>query len=111
MPRKPRKKSETGIYHVIVRGIGQQDIFYEEDDFQRYPETTKRVSLESGVSVLGYCLMTNHVHLLLREDYGDISVYVKRLGISYAYWYNWKYERIGHVFHTLSDKLDRKSVV
>ncbi|HBV88678.1 MAG TPA: transposase [Desulfosporosinus sp.] len=98
MPRKPRKKSETGIYHVIVRGIGQQDIFHEEDDFQRYLDTTKKVSLESGVSVLGYCLMTNHVHLLLRDDYGDISVFMKRLGISYAYWYNWKYERIGHVF-------------
>ena len=45
MPRRPRKKSETGIHHVIVRGIGQQDIVYEEDDFQRYLETTKKVSL------------------------------------------------------------------
>ena len=98
MPRKPREKSKTGIYHVIVRGIGQQDIFHEEDDFTRYLETTKKVSMESGVSVLGYCLMTNHVHLLLREDYGDISVFMKSLGVSYAYWYNWKYERIGHVF-------------
>ncbi len=98
MSRKPRVKSETGIYHVIVRGIGQQDIFHEEDDFQKYLETVKKLSLESGVSVLGYCLMTNHVHLLLREDNGDISVFMKRLGISYAYWYNRKYERIGHVF-------------
>jgi REP element-mobilizing transposase RayT len=95
MPRKPREKSKTGIYHIIVRGIGQQDIFHDGDDFQRYLETTKKVSMESGVSVLGYCLMTNHVHLLLREDYGDISVFMKRLGVSYAYWYNWKYERIG----------------
>ena len=98
VPRKPREKSETGIYHVIVRGIGQQDIFYEEDDFQRYLETAKKVSRESGVSVLGYCLMTNHVHLLLKEEDGDISVFMKRLGVSYAYWYNWKYERMGHVF-------------
>ena len=98
MPRKPREKGETGIYHVIVRGVGQQDIFHEEDDFHRYLETTKKISLESGVSVLGYCLMTNHVHLLLREDNGDISVFMKRLDVSYAYWYNWKYERIGHVF-------------
>ncbi|MBC2726728.1 hypothetical protein [Desulfosporosinus sp.] len=45
MPWKPRKKSETGIYHVIVRGIGQQDIFHEEDDFQRYLNTTKKLSL------------------------------------------------------------------
>ncbi len=34
MPRKPRKKSETRNLHVIVRGIGQQDIFHEEDDFR-----------------------------------------------------------------------------
>jgi REP element-mobilizing transposase RayT len=98
MPRKPREKSETGIYHVIVRGIGQQDIFHERDDFHRYLETVKKISLESGVSVLGYCLMTNHVHLLLRENDDDISVFMKRLGVSYAYWYNWKYERVGHVF-------------
>lgn len=98
MPRKPREKSETGIYHVIVRGMGQQNIFHEEDDFQRYLETTKNISLESKVSVLGYCLITNHVHLLLRENDGDISGFMKRLGVSYAYWYNWKYERIGHVF-------------
>jgi len=54
MPRKPREKSKTGIYHVIVRGIGQQDIFHDEDDFQKYLETTKKVSMESGVNVLGY---------------------------------------------------------
>lgn len=98
MPRKPREKSQTGIYHVMVRGIGQQDIFHEEDDFHRYFETIKKVSLESGVGVLGYCLMTNHVHLLLSENDGDISVFMKRLGVSYAYWHNWKYERTGHVF-------------
>ncbi|MGR6836975.1 transposase [Syntrophomonas erecta] len=61
-------------------------------------ETVKKVSLESGVSILGYCLMTNHVHLLLREDDSDISVFMKRLGVSYAYWYNCRYERTGHVF-------------
>lgn len=98
MPRKPRTKSETGIYHVMVRGIGQQDIFYEEEDFLRYLETTEKVSLESAVSVLGYCLMANHVHLLLKENHGDISLFMKRLGVSYASWYNWKYERTGHVF-------------
>ncbi len=98
MPRKPRKKSETGIYHVIVRGIGQQDIFHERADFQKYLDTMKKLSLETGVSVLGYCLMTNHVHLLLKEDDEDISAFMKRLNVSYAYWYNRKHERTGHVF-------------
>lgn len=98
MPREPRKGSKTGIYHVIVRGIGQQVIFYEEDDFRRYLNTIKKLSLENGVSVLGYCLMTNHVHLLVKEENRDISVFMKSLGVSYAYWYNCKYERTGHVF-------------
>lgn len=98
MPRKPRKKSGTGIYHVIVRGVGQQDIFREGDDFHRFLKTMKKVSLESEISILGYCLMTNHVHLLLREDNSDVSLFMKRLGVSYAYWYNRKYERTGHLF-------------
>ncbi|NMC27687.1 MAG: transposase [Syntrophomonadaceae bacterium] len=98
MPRKPRKKSGTGIYHVIVRGVGQQDIFHEGDDFHRFLKTMKKLSLESEISILGYCLMTNHVHLLLREVNGDVSLFMKRLGVSYAYWYNCKYERTGHVF-------------
>lgn len=98
MPRKPRQKSETGIYHAMVRGINQQDIFHDEDDFKRYLKTIKKLCIESGVSILGYCLMTNHVHLLIRERDQDVSVFMKRLGVSYAYWYNWKYERTGHVF-------------
>lgn len=61
-------------------------------------ETLKKLSLECGVTILGYCLMTNHVHLLIRESDKDVSVFMKRLGVSYAYWYNWKYERTGHVF-------------
>ncbi len=42
MPGKPREKSETGIYHVIVRGIGQQDIFHEEDDCENTWKPQKR---------------------------------------------------------------------
>jgi len=98
VPRKPREKSETGIYHIIVRGINQQDIFHDEEDFDKYLGAIKKIGLESGIIILGYCLMTNHVHLLVKESDTDVSVFMKRLGVSYAYWYNWKYERRGHVF-------------
>ncbi|MGS0745997.1 transposase [Syntrophomonas erecta subsp. sporosyntropha] len=50
--------------------------------------------------------MTNHVHLLLRENDEDTSVFMKRLGVSYAYWYNCRYERTGHVFQ---DRFKSKS--
>ncbi|HEX3012025.1 MAG TPA: hypothetical protein VHQ70_08320 [Syntrophomonadaceae bacterium] len=48
MPRKQREKSKTGIYHVMVRGIGQQDIFFEEDEFHRYLETIKKYRWKAG---------------------------------------------------------------
>jgi len=42
--------------------------------------------------------MANHVHLLVKESNTDISILMKRFGVSYGYWYNWKYERRGHLF-------------
>lgn len=98
MPRVARKKSESGIYHVIVRGINRQDIFHDDEDRQRYLDTLKRITEENTSEVLGYCIMNNHIHLIIREGEEDISLLMKRLGTSYAYWYDLKYQRIGHVF-------------
>ncbi|HQA49547.1 MAG TPA: transposase [Syntrophomonadaceae bacterium] len=98
MPRNARKKSETGIYHVVVRGINRQMIFHDEEDYQRYLETLARIKKVSDCEIYGYCLMGNHVHLLIKENEEPIGVVMKRLGTSYAYWYNSKYEHIGHVF-------------
>lgn len=98
MPRQARQASSTGIYHVIVRGINRQDIFHEDDDRERYLMTLKRIALESQSEVMGYCLMDNHAHLLIKEGASGISLLMKRLGASYAYWYNLKYDHAGHVF-------------
>jgi len=98
MPRRAREKSSTGIYHIMMRGINRQEIFHEEEDYQRYIETLQRMILESEADLLGYCLMDNHTHLLIKENVKEISHIIKRLGGSYAWWYNWKYERTGHVF-------------
>lgn len=98
MPRHSREKSETGIYHIMVRGINRQDIFHDEEDYQKYLEILKRIIYENNAILLGYCLMGNHIHLLINEEKADISNIMKRIGTSYAYWYNWKYDRNGHVF-------------
>jgi REP element-mobilizing transposase RayT len=82
----------------MVRGINRQTIFFEEDDYQRYLETIDRFVADEEAVVLGYCLMSNHVHLLIQEENTAISKIMKRIGTSYAYWYNQKYERSGHVF-------------
>lgn len=98
MPRTARKKSETGIYHVIVRGINRQDIFHDDEDRKRYLNTLKKITVGNNAEVLGYCLMSNHIHLIIKECKTNISLLMKRLGTSYAYWYNLKYQRTGHVF-------------
>lgn len=98
MPRQAREKSKTGIYHLLVRGINRGEIFHDDEDRQRYIETMARITKESDAVVLGYCLMDNHVHLLIREGANGVSNLMHRLGASYAYYFNRKYERVGHVF-------------
>ncbi|CQR71950.1 Transposase IS200 like protein [Sporomusa ovata DSM 2662] len=98
MPRIARKKSKSGIYHVIVRGINRQDIFHEEEDYTKYLEGLKRAQDISKFEIYGYCLMSNHVHLLLHEKIESMESIMKRVGVSYASWYNKKQERVGHVF-------------
>lgn len=98
MPRRARQLSDSGIYHVMLRGINRQAILLDEEDnlrFLRYLRTTRELS---GCHVLAYCLMTNHVHLVLRTGAEPIGQTVKRLGVRYASWHNGKYDRVGHLF-------------
>ena len=62
-----------------------------------YPERVKGRE-QRTVSVLAYCLMPNHVHIVLREGKKPIESAMKRIGASYVYWYNTKYSRAGHLF-------------
>ena len=98
MPRQSRLKSNTGIYHVIVRGISRQNIFHDDEDFMRFLEMLDRVKKSSDFKLYSYCLMDNHVHLLMHEFQDELSLVMKRIGIGYAWWYNSKYQRTGHVF-------------
>ena len=96
MPRQARKLSESGLYHVVNRGISRQLLFEEREDYLRYLETLKRVKEEEHFDILAYCLMENHVHLLFRTD--SLDRIMKRITCSYAYYFNNKYERTGHLF-------------
>lgn len=97
MARQARKRSESGIYHIIMIGVNRQDIFYDEDDYQYFIEIVERVKTDR-FNMYGYCLMSNHIHLLLHEKNEEIHQIMKRIASSYAWWYNRKYYRTGHVF-------------
>jgi len=98
MPRAPREKSSTGVYHVMLRGINRQIIFEDDEDYQKYLDTLKTYQEKSGYIIYAYCLMSNHIHLLMKEVAEDLAIVFRRLGPSYVYWYNWKYGRRGHLF-------------
>ncbi|HEY8500916.1 MAG TPA: transposase [Clostridia bacterium] len=98
MPRQARKKSSCGIYHIMLRGINKQNLFEDNEDRQRFIDTIGYFKAISGYSLYGYCLMDNHVHLLIKETSESISMGIKRISSSFVYWYNQKYNRCGHLF-------------
>lgn len=73
MPRKPRESSGTGIYHVMLRGINRQDIFDDTEDYWTF------IKMMSAVPcyIYAYCLMPNHVHLLIAEKSLKVGEVVK----------------------------------
>lgn len=98
MPRNARVKSKNGVYHVMLRGANRQEIFHDDEDQIRFLETIKKFKEQSEMKVYAWCLMNNHVHLLLKEGNEELSVTMKRIGVSFVAYYHWKYRTTGHLF-------------
>jgi REP element-mobilizing transposase RayT len=98
LARQARKKSASGIYHIMMRGINRQKIFEDQDDYTKFIQTLKQYKEISGYQIYAYCLMGNHVHLLLKVGEEPLEQLMRRICGSYVYWYNWKYQRIGNLF-------------
>lgn len=98
MPRKARNISRTGIYHIMLRGINRQKIFIDNEDNERFLQVLNDCKEISGYRLMAYCLMVNHLHLLIKEEKERLDQIFKRIGARYVYWYNSKYNRIGHLF-------------
>lgn len=98
MPRQAIKKSSSGIYHVMLRGINKQQIFEDEEDCEKFLWTLKDTKEKSGFKLFAYCLMGNHIHLLIKEEKEPLEQIFKRIGGRFVYWYNIKYQRVGHLF-------------
>ena len=68
MPRQAREQSKSGIYHIMLRGINQQLIYEEAGDYQKFIEILKDCQVLSQFKLYTYCLMGNHVHILLKPQ-------------------------------------------
>lgn len=98
MARKRRIWFPGAIYHLMHRGVRRTAIFEEEMDYQVMLKLLK-VSLEKyNCKLHAYCLMTNHIHLLLETNDMEIGKMMKYLSGCYASYVNQKYHYHGHVF-------------
>lgn len=117
MARSPRIKSNTKVYHVIIRGINKQDIFLDNQDYRKFIKEVKRVKEKYKFEIFAYALMRNHVHLVLYDKNNNISITMQSLNISYSNYFNKKYERVGHLFdnrfksHVINDEEYLKNVI
>lgn len=101
MPRSSRKnqKSYTGVYHIILRGINSQEIFFDNMDREKFIKEIENTKQKYEYQLYAYVLMNNHIHMLIRDLKDNISKVVQSLATSYAMYFNKKYERIGHLFY------------
>ncbi|MDR7871296.1 MAG: transposase [Tissierellaceae bacterium] len=98
MPRIYRQESPTGYYHVMTRGINKDKIFRYESDKKYLLKIIVEKNREVFCNIYSYCIMDNHLHLLIEGSIDDLSLLMKKVNSSYAFYYNSKNNRIGPVF-------------
>ena len=120
------------LYHVLNRGVDKRDIFLDSQDYVRFvhnlyefndtkfigssrrgnmsdfvsPTSVSKHERERLVDVHGWVLMKNHYHLLLSERVeGGLSLFLRKLNVGYAKYFNEKYERVGTLFQGRTKKV------
>lgn len=100
MPRKRREKSPIGLYHIVLRGMNQQVLFESNADFERMISHINKAKNLVPFELHAYCLMSNHVHLLIEAEYEDVPMMVHNIKTTYARKYNIKVSRTGSLFES-----------
>lgn len=100
-------RTVTGFYHVCARGTGKQLIFEGDEDRWEFLELMRECCREEGVTVIAWCLMGNHVHLVLADYEDRMSAAMHRLLLTYARRFNKRTRRTGHLFQ---NRFDRRSL-
>ena len=98
MPRPLRPIADGLIYHVINRGNGCQPVFFGEGDYLAFLQAIADVKERKPFDLFGYCLMSNHIHLLLRPKESNVSRIVQSLLVSHTQRYHRCHKTGGHVW-------------
>lgn len=98
MARKPRLEFSHAFYHVIVRGNQRQKVFLQNKDYEDYLSKLKFYRDKFGFVIYAYCLMPNHVHLLIETGDAPLSKIMHGLQFSYTQAFNKRHKKVGHLF-------------
>lgn len=98
MTRMARITSDGGYYHVMLRGSGRQLIFIDDEDRKAFVRMLRRAIEQDGIEVLAWCLMDNHVHVLIHDARNTLSAAMHRLATTYARYFNERNGHVGQVF-------------
>ena len=98
MARQARTESATSFYHVMMRGNNREYIFSREDQKKRFMDSLRTEAATEAIQIVAWCLMDNHVHLVLKGELSELTQAIKRINTKYAMGFNGHENRIGHVF-------------
>lgn len=100
-------RTVTGFYYVCARGTDKQFIFEGDEDRWEFLELMRECCREEGVTVVAWCLMNDHVDLVLSDYEDTMSAAMHRLLLTYARRFNKRTGRSGHLFQ---NRFDRRSL-
>jgi REP element-mobilizing transposase RayT len=98
MPRNLRVEFSGAIYHVTIRGNARQKIFNDQHDRERFLQRLADSVETYGERVYLFCLMTNHVHLVVETPSPSLGRFMQSLETGYTVYYNLRHNTCGHLF-------------
>ncbi len=91
--------NDNSVYHIVQRGNNKQEIFKEDEDFERFLSTVKRYIIKYKVELYHYCLMINHVHFLIKIFKKEaLAKIMQGIFQSYRFYYRQKYGYVGYLY-------------
>ena len=100
MGRKLRTDSKTGAQHIALKGHDSRIVFHDDEDREDFLNSLSNACKKYNIDILQYCLMDNHVHLLLRGEISFMGRVFQSLGASFGQRHNHKYGRNGAVWQS-----------
>jgi putative transposase len=99
MPRALRYLMDLGYYHILTRGNDRKQIFRCDADYSRFLDIIKEALEMFQINILNYCLMPNHLHLLIQLlKAKDLPKFMQRILQVYAAYFKKKYDSVGFIF-------------